>query len=141
MLEQVCVNTGTGLRQYWNRFASILTQRQVMPAGKIHHDLRRKMQRKIVDLGIAKKLLDQGVPKTKIAQSLGISRSTLLRCLQRKELSEEELSTEKLSIMDQPTPKQSLTLTEQEPLPQDNDFEEQPNLDGLDKALKELNDD
>ena len=52
------------------------------------------MQRKIVDLGIAKKLLDQGVPKTKIAQSLGISRSTLLRCLQRKELSEEELSTE-----------------------------------------------
>ena len=42
--------------------------------------------------------------------------------------------------MDQPTPKQSLTLTEQEPLPQDNYFEEQPNLDGLDKALKELND-
>ena len=112
-----------------------------MPAEKIHHDLRRKMQRKIVDLGIAKKLLDQGVPKTKIAQSLGISRSTLLRCLQRKELPEEELSTEKLSIMDQPTPKQSLTLTEQEPLPQDNYFEEQPNLDGLDKALKELNDD
>ena len=99
------------------------------------------MQRKIVDLGIAKKLLDQGVPKTKIAQSLGISRSTLLRCLQRKELSEEELSTEKSSTMDQPTPIQPLTLTEQETPPQDNHSEEQPNLDGLDEALRELNDD
>ena len=99
------------------------------------------MQRKIVDLGIAKKLLDQGVPKTKIAQSLGISRSTLLRCLQRKELSEEELSTEKSSTMDQPTPIQPWSLSVHETPPPASPSVGPPNLDGLDEALRELNDD
>ena len=95
------------------------------------------MQRKIIDMWEVREMMAQGIPKVRIAQNLGISPRTLFRFLQQRKLSDKELSA---NI--QPTPIQPLTLTQtrQEPLPSNN-TDEEANLDALDEALRELNDD
>ena len=96
------------------------------------------MQKKIIDMWEVREMMAQGIPKVRIAQNLGISPRTLFRFLQQRKLSDKELSA---NI--QPTPIQPLTLTQtqQEPLPSDKNPDEETNLDALDEALRELNDD